>query len=219
MPVRNNTELIKFGEWTLRVRPGTAQPARLMLMLHGWTGDENSMWVFAGELPQEDWIIAPRAPYPTEPSGYSWRPEADGDSARPSLELFQPAMDGLMGLVDAYAASIGIEARRFDIVGFSQGAALSCLLAMLHPGRIGKLGILAGFVPRGVEGLIDRRPLVGKRVFAAHGSQDPMVPIERARHSVEMLERAGAEVIFCESEVGHKVSADCMRALRAYLQD
>jgi len=40
--------------------------------------------------------------------------------------------------------------------------------------------------------------------------------VERARESIELLERAGAQVIFCEAEVGHKVSADCLRSLEAF---
>lgn len=219
MPVPSETELVEFAGWTLRIRPAAVQPARLLLMLHGWTGDENSMWVFARDLPPEEWVIAPRAPHSTEPSGYSWRPNADGDSARPSLEMFQPSIQELVEMVDAYAISTGIDASRFDVLGFSQGAALASVMGMLYPERIEKLGILAGFVPRGAGDLIARRPLAGKRVFMAHGSQDPLVPIERARRSVEMLEQAGAKVVFCESEVGHKISVDCMRSLRAYLQD
>jgi phospholipase/carboxylesterase len=219
MPVLNDTELIEYGEWTLRVRAAVSQPARLLLLVHGWTGDENSMWVFARDLPPDEWVLAPRAPYVTEPGGYSWRPNADGDSDRPSLDLLRPAIQILMKLVDSYAASSGVDASRFDVLGFSQGAALASLLGMLHPGRIRKLGILAGFVPRGAQQLIARRPLEGKKVFVAHGTQDTLVPVERARRSVEMLEQAGAQVTYCEAEVGHKVSVDCMRALRAYLQD
>lgn len=219
MPVLNDTGLIEFEGWTLRVRPASVNPARLLLMVHGWTGDENSMWVFARDLPPGEWVLAPRAPHVTEPGGYSWRPNADGDPSRSTLELYQLSIQSLIELVDSYAAASGIEADQFDVLGFSQGAALASLLAMLHPERVRKLGLLAGFVPRGAEDLITRKTLSGKRVFAAHGTQDPLVPVERARLSVELMEKAGAQVTYCESEVGHKVSADCMRALRAYLQD
>jgi predicted esterase len=33
---------------------------------------------------------------------------------------------------------------------------------------------------------------------------------------VSLLENAGAQVSFCEAEVGHKVSADCLRALQSF---
>jgi len=81
------------------------------------------------------------------------------------------------------------------------------------------MGVLAGFVPAGLEELIAQRPLAGKSIFVAHGTQDEMVPIDRARNSIELLEQAGAQVTYCEDEIGHKVSRTCMRALENYLQD
>ena len=45
-----------------------------------------------------------------------------------------------------------------------------------------------------------------------------MVPVDRARASMEILERAGAEITYCEDEVGHKVSLNCVRALRSYME-
>jgi len=46
----------------------------------------------------------------------------------------------------------------------------------------------------------------------AHGTQDQLVPIDRARTSIELLEQAGAQVTYCEDEVGHKLSANaCVR--------
>jgi hypothetical protein len=33
---------------------------------------------------------------------------------------------------------------------------------------------------------------------------------------MSLLEQAGAQITYCESEVGHKVSADCLRALETF---
>jgi len=186
-------------------------------MLHGFTGDENSMWVFARDLPTRFWIVAPRAPHTTEPSGYSWRPPHASDFGRPSLEQLRPTAEALVRLIDAYQLSAGIDANVFDVMGFSQGAAMSNLLTFLYPERIRKAGILAGFVPSGLDELVSTRPLEGKPFFVAHGTKDEMVPIDRARSSIEILEQAGAQVTYCEDEVGHKVSLTCLRALRDFL--
>ena len=75
------------------------------------------------------------------------------------------------------------------------------------------MGVLAGFVPSGLDELVLKKPLAGKNVFVAHGTQDQQVPIDRARASIELLEQAGAQVTYCEDEVGHKLSANCLRAL------
>ncbi len=217
MQTAPNTDLIEFEDWTLRIRKTDHPSPRLLLMLHGFTGDENSMWVFARDLPSHYWIIAPRAPHVTEPSGYSWRPLHAGTYGRPSLEQLRPAAEALIRLVDAYQLSAKIDARVFDLMGFSQGAAMSNLLVFLYPERIRKTGILAGFVPSGLDELVAQRPLAGKPFFVAHGTKDEMVPVERARASIEILEQAGAQVTYCEDEVGHKVSLTCLRALKDFL--
>ena len=52
----SNTTLIEFNGWTLRMRESTQAPARPLLLIHGLTGDENSMWVFARDLPKDYWM-------------------------------------------------------------------------------------------------------------------------------------------------------------------
>ncbi len=216
MRVPNETQRVEFGGWTLRVRPSTAPQARLLLLLHGWTGDENSMWVFAQDFPADFWIVAPRAPYVTKPTGYSWRPLQPDHREPPTLKDLRPSAEALIGLADAYGAANHLNAEQFDIIGFSQGAALSNTLMLLRPERIRRAGILAGFVPIDGEALVTQHLLDGKPIFVAHGSSDEMVRIEYARQSVELLQRAGASVTFCEDNVGHRVSAGCLHALETF---
>jgi len=244
VPDLNDTVLTSFKDWTLRVRESTqrfdgAQGAtqhepspRLLLHIHGLTGDENSMWVFARDMPPHYWMVAPRAPHTAEmeQGGYSWippqfkrsSPVGDDNPNQPNLDLLRSSAEALLNLVDEYSASVGAEreARTFDVMGFSQGAAMSSLLAFLYPQRIRKVGILAGFVPAGLDGLVvSQRPLEGKSFFVAHGTKDERVSIDLARSSIETLERAGAQVTYCEDNVGHKVSVNCLRALKKFFTD
>ena len=220
MPEPSNTSLIEFNNWTLRIREASDPSPRLLLLIHGLTGDENSMWVFARNLPSKYWMVAPRAPHPAQPSGYSWRhPFDSSEFGSPTIEQMRPAAEALIRLVDAYSAAAKIDAGTFDVMGFSQGAAMSNVLAFLYPQRIRKVGILAGFVPGGLEDLVAQRPLEGKPFFVTHGTRDEMVPVERARSSIEILEQAGATVTYCEDDVAHKVSASCLRALKDFFSD
>ncbi|MBE0670544.1 MAG: hypothetical protein IH588_08155 [Anaerolineales bacterium] len=212
-----NANTISFNDWTLRVRPSSAESPRLLVMVHGWTGDENSMWVFTRRLPSDYWIIAPRAPHAAESKGFSWRPPQAGTFGRPSLETLLPSAEALISLIDEYAASVKVEARQFDLIGFSQGGAMVNVVGLLYPQRIRKIGVLAGFLPSGLEDVIERKPLAGKNVFVAHGTQDELVPVDRARASMQELERAGAQITYCEDDVAHKLSSNCLRALENYL--
>lgn len=219
MPDLNNTALISFGNWTLRVQESTHPAPGLLLLIHGHTGDENSMWVFARALSDQYWMVAPRAPYAAEAGGFSWRTLQTRNYDQLSPEMLGSAAEALMSLVDEYSASVGIEASVFDVMGFSQGAAVSSVLAFLYPQRIRKTGLLAGFVPKGLEELLTHRPLEGKPFFVAHGTKDETVPIARARASIALLEQAGARVTYCEDAVGHKVSMTCLHALQKFFAD
>ena len=219
MPDANNSTLIKFNDWTLRVRESNSDSPRLLVMLHGFTGDENSMWVFARRISTDYHLMAPRAPHPTEPSGFSWRPSQGGTFGRPSLEMLQPAAEALIHLIDEYADSVKLDASQFDLMGFSQGAAMTNVVGLLYPQRVRKMGVLAGFMPSGLDEQIAQKVLAGRNIFVAHGTQDQMIPVDRARASIELLEQAGAQVTYCEDEVGHKLSANCLSALENYLNN
>lgn len=221
MPDPNNTSLITFKDWTLRVRESSGAAARLLVLIHGLTGDENVMWVFARNLSPDYWMVAPRAPYSSgmAQGGYSWRQNSNEAEDRPRLDELRDSAEALLQLIEEYAASIKVDSGSFDVMGFSQGAAMSSLLAFLYPERIRKVGILAGFVPEGLEELLSQRPLEGKPFFVAHGTKDETISIEHARASVKLLKQAGAQVTDCEDDVGHKVSASCLRALKDFFSD
>jgi phospholipase/carboxylesterase len=208
-----DAELREFREWIFRFRPATVGPSRLLVLLHGWTGDENSMWVFARKLPAQVAVLAPRGPYIAPDGGYTWCEIRPGTWCLPVMDDLRPSAEALIGFVDDWSQATGVSANLIDLIGFSQGAALSYTLALLHPERIRALAALSGFMPDGAENLIARRPLAEKPVFVAHGRQDNMIPVEQARRSVALLQGSGAKVTYCESDGGHKVSADCFTGL------
>lgn len=218
-----DSTLFEVSGWSLRYHlPPQADSAPACLLLHGWTGDETVMWLFADKLPPNCALIAPRAPYPTSRGGYGWQPELRHDGWA-TLQDLQPAAQSLLALLDALAAHPTFAGVNFavplQLVGFSQGAAVASTLALLYPERVAKLALLAGFVPNGVNDLIETRPLQGKRVYIAHGTADNLVPIARARQAIFVLERAGADVDYCEDETGHKLSAKCARYLGAFFNN
>lgn len=205
-----------FEDWTLKIQPAVQKPSRVMLMLHGWTGDENSMWYFAANLPPHLWIIAPRAPHLASPSGYSWRVRKPLDSFPPRYEDFYPSAVLLADLLDRWGIANAVDTSQVDIMGFSQGAAVTITFALAYPQRVRKLAVLAGFAPSGADVLATPQPLAGKQVFVTHGTEDDLVPIELARQSMNILEQAGAQVTYCEANIGHKVSKECLKALEQF---
>lgn len=210
---------LELDGWTLKVRPPLdgSEPRRVVWMIHGWTGDERSMWVFAARMPKDALLLAPRAPYPSlhaELDGYSWVTQRSREFS--PLPAFQPALESFGGLVAAAAARYAsADFTRAGFVGFSQGAAFSFGWALSQPQGVTRLAALAGFLPGGAESQL--ASLAGLPIFMAHGTQDETVPVSLARQAEQQLTAAGAQVQYCEAETGHKLAADCARQLAEFM--
>lgn len=211
----NNRRTIEIDGWTVKVQtPAGSLSHPVLLLLHGWTGDENAMWVFESRLPQDSMLIAPRGLYTTPLGGYGWHPYRA--NSWPWVDDFNPAIEALRAILNGEHFPEA-DFARLGILGFSQGAALAFALALLHPAEVCSLAGLSGFLPEGAQALARNRPLIDKRIFMAHGTQDELVPVERARQAVKTLEEAGAQVTYCEDDVGHKLSATCLDGLERFL--
>jgi phospholipase/carboxylesterase len=211
---------LTIGSWKLKVQTplSSAAPQRVIFLIHGWTGDERSMWVFASRLPKDALLIAPRAPYASNHpqfGGYSWVEKRAGEFSR--MEAFVPALGSfgqlLNKLEQQYAEA---DFSHLGFVGFSQGAAFSFAYAMRHPDRVAQLAALAGFLPTDSESQLPA--LASLPVFIAHGTQDETVPVSMAREARTALESAGAHVRYCESDTGHKLGANCAAELSEFFK-
>jgi len=216
MQTRTNSHLVTYKDWTFRLRPAIGQANRLLLLLHGWKGDESSMWVFTRNLPDAYTVLAPRAPYADPSGGYSWRENIPGRWGYPSIDDLHHSAEAVLELVDEWSVSAGLDAIQFDLIGFSQGAALAYTITMLYPEHVGRLAALSGFLPSGFETYLERRVLGQKSIFVAHGRQDELIPVDLARDNVAALEASGVQVMYCESDSGHRVSKECLKGVEAY---
>lgn len=182
--------------------------APLVILLHGLSGDEDVMWGLEPVIPQLSYSVSPRAPFAFAGGGFSWIDPAEGPD--PPLRAYAGSIQRLVDLAAAARQRAGN--RSLVLMGFSQGAALALAgvaLGQLAPSAI---AAMAGLLPPG-----DLPAWPGVPVFWGHGLRDELVPIERARRDVARLERAGAAVTYCETDVGHKLGAECLRGLRRWL--
>jgi phospholipase/carboxylesterase len=208
----------KYREWKYRFRPSIKKPSRLLILLHGWTGDENSMWIFARRVPPESAVISPRGPFKIAETGYSWRANHPGLDGLPIFDDFRASAEALVSFIDGWASEKEMNFAQFDLIGFSQGAAISYAMALLYPARVRSVAALSGFIPGGAETLIDKGLLKDKPVYISHGRQDDKIPVQSARDSIELLIRGGAKVAYCETDGGHKVSANCFSSLEDFIR-
>lgn len=208
--------IISINGWVVRIhRPDGIGPFPVLLMLHGWTGDENSMWVFSPRLPKNTLMIAPRGLYSTHSSGYSWHP--DLSRPWPWINDFQPAVEKVLTTISSNNFPDG-DFSQLHLIGFSQGTALAYAMAITNPVRIASVAGLSGFLPNGSSSWLKTERLKGMPIFIAHGTEDELVPVDKARVSARLLEDSGANVTYCEDKVGHKLSAKCFRGLEAFYE-
>jgi phospholipase/carboxylesterase len=197
------------GGMGCRVRYGSKPELPAVILLHGWSGDENVMGVFESLLPEEVMIASPCGIFPMEDGGYNW---VSGDrSSTNSISDFSQSVDSLIAMLDDLDRHYELDQNNLLLMGFSQGAALAFAATFL--GRIKPAGIvsLAGFLPQGELKNVKNLP-----IYWGHGISDSLVPIERAREAVLTLKRAGANAVLCEADVGHKVGLECTRGLKEW---
>lgn len=201
--------------WIFRHRPARIfPPARVILLIHGWTGNEMSMEIFGRELPDDSLLFYPRGPVSSPESGYGWidAPQVSKDT----MEDFSGPANNLMAEVDYRLQDLGLPQIPLSLVGFSQGAALAYTLLFLYPERINRMAALAGYLPILASG-IQSPDFKDKPVFIAHGTRDETIPVEMARSAVDFFRNAEAEVTYCESNTSHKLALPCFQDLRDFL--
>lgn len=203
---------VEINNWTFRIRhPKTENDrTRVLLLLHGHLGNENAMWILTKPLPKSYFMLAPRAPLKTGPDQYSWHKIGP---QRPDIEVYRDIANQLLSSVDSWADNNQLDVEQYDLMGFSQGAVLAYALALLHPKKAGNIAALAGFIPQSWKDYINRDAIADKNFYIAHGIQDEMVPIKKARQAEAWLKEKGARVTFCEADTGHKLSANCFNGL------
>lgn len=205
-----------------RVRAGHAG-GPLLVAVHGLGGDERVMGIFDHAIPADFTIISPRAPIEIQPDqgfpayvdgGYSWLPPQPMREADQSD--FEPAVDQVRRLIHASIETYPVDRDRVFLMGFSQGAALSYVLSLLHPAEIAGVIALAGFLPAG-----DRRTQVNAfprhGYLIIHGADDRLVPVLHAHRARDRLQSLGAPVEYHVYPVGHKVAPPGLKDIRRWL--
>jgi phospholipase/carboxylesterase len=126
------------------------------------------------------------------------------------------------GMVDALIAAqvaSGIPASRILLAGFSQGAAMTLMTGLRHPGRLAGLIALSGYLPLSAHLVAERHPLNHDvPIFMAHGAYDPVVRIERATQSRDLLVRLGYQVDWHSYPMQHSVCGEEVAAVAAFLR-
>lgn len=132
-------------------------------------------------------------------------------------------VENLMEQTRELAAFIREAAKEYDfepegitVAGFSNGANMGCSLLLQYPELFSRAVLLRPMVPYEPETAPD---LTGKKIYAAAGSDDPLIPPQNTQRLVQMLRMFGAEVTLTWEEAGHNLTQKEVMEIRMWLEE
>lgn len=196
-----------------------------LVLVHGRGGSARDMLSLVGPLGAGELAVAaPEAP------GRSWWPTS---FLAPMAQMEAPLAAGLEA-VDGAMTSLGLPRDQIAVLGFSQGACLALEYGARHGAGLGAvIGLSGGLVGSGdgagalqdaLYGHADKRfdyagDLAGLPVLVTCHSQDPHIPIKRARDSIKVFGGLNARATLIEHPgPGHQPMPDGISAARALLR-
>lgn len=199
---------------TIQIETG-ANPTAAVIWMHGLGADATDFVPFADELDLHDCppirFVFPHAPSipVTVNNGYVMRAWYDIFGAdivqredETGLRSSQTTIDALI----AREVARGIGTEHIVLAGFSQGCALTLQTGLRHPKKLAGLLCLSGYVPLQSQVTTERHPAnQATPIFLAHGTHDPVIPIQRAQASRDFLLALGYNVDWHSYQMQHAV--------------
>ena len=192
----------------------TEESTEIYVLIHGWSGNEDSMSIFSSVVPQNRTIVFPRGCLEIMKDNYGW---VDFRVGNPTFDDYACVAEELFGSINELIKNFDLnhESHTLNLIGFSQGAAISATLSILFPNSIKKVALLAGFLPESPPA-IDDNSLSAIQYYVAHGTEDQLVDFNKSLDLRNYFQQKGADVNFCQEEIGHKVGKNCLRNLKNF---
>jgi phospholipase/carboxylesterase len=114
----------------------------------------------------------------------------------------------------------GVSAERIVLAGFSQGGAIALHAGLRHARPLAGLMGLSTYLP--LAETLDAEASAANRgvsILMAHGSQDPMLPIQLGQTSRDRLLEAGYDVAWHEYPMQHQVCLPEIATIGRWLKD
>ncbi|WP_186988435.1 alpha/beta hydrolase [Constantimarinum furrinae] len=209
-------------EHNYKAPKNSEEPSPAIIMLHGFGSDENDLFSFASELPENYHIISLKAPIPMQPYGNAWYniyfdnndgKFSDTEQAIASRELISECIDEI---VEKYRVKEG----GITLLGFSQGTILSFAVALNYPEKVQNVIGLSGYINEDLlkEGF-EKNDFSKLNVYSSHGSVDQVIPVAWARKTEPFLKNLSISCTYSEFPVGHGVAPQNFYEFKQWLLD
>ncbi len=207
-------------EYLLRPSISKSEKKPAIFLFHGYGSNEEDLFSFAPELPQELVVISVRAPYDLDPFGHAWYAiNFDAEYGKWSDdEQAKVSRDKIVAFIDEAIAAYNLDEKNITLLGFSQGTILSYAVALSHPEKVKNLIALSGYINEKilVEGYQENNH-EGLHIYASHGQVDQVIPLEWAQRTPDFLKALDIQCLYEEFPVGHGVSPQNFYSFRNWL--
>jgi phospholipase/carboxylesterase len=183
------------------------RPYPVIVCLHGFGADMRDLAGLAPAIDQTGHLyVCPNAPLrlPIGPGyiGRAWY-EPGGNASPAAVEHALTALDSLIGEV---FVQYQVPAGQAILLGFSQGGAMTYRYGMPRPELFSGLVVLSGAL-RNPETILPQLPATRQQgIFIAHGTDDPLVPINWSREAAAFLEAQGYQPFYREYPMAHEIN-------------
>ena len=206
------------------IRPSTITNGKppVLFMLHGYGSNEEDLFSFAPELPEELCIISIRAPYTLQPYGYAWYAiNFDAEKGKWSNdEEAIASRDNIVTFIDEACTTYGLDRQNVNLLGFSQGTILSYAVALSYPEKIKNIVALSGYINEKIlKESYQKNDFSTLNFYCSHGEVDQVIPVEWARKAPTILKKLGIKHIYEEFPAGHGVVPQNFYALKKWIQE
>jgi len=131
------------------------------------------------------------------------------------IRLSQGAIEALIARENAR----GVPSSNIVLAGFSQGCAMTLHTGLRVKEKLAGLVGLSGYLPLSDTAVLERAPAnADTPIFMAHGTQDPVVTLQRAQASCDLLKQHGYDVTWKTYPMPHSVCAEEIHDIAAFLK-
>ena len=200
----------------------SSEKAPVLILLHGYGSDENDLFSFADELPDDLFIISAKAPYSMQPYGNAWYAiHWDNNDGKFSDDVQAiTSRETLRDFIDEVIETYPVDPANINLLGFSQGTILSYAVALSYPEKIKNVVALSGYVNKGIlKKGYETNDFSHLKFYCSHGSADQVIPVDWARKTKPFLDQLNIENSYSEFPVGHGVAPQNFFELREWLKE
>lgn len=194
----------------------------LLLLLHGYGSNEEDLFSFASELPEEYYVVSVQAPYALMYGSYAWYAiNFDADENKFSdINQAKQSRDLIVNFIDELSNKYPINPKKITLIGFSQGAILSYAVALSYPEKVSKVVAMSGYLNTEMaKENSEQNDFSNLKIFVSHGAVDQVIPVDWARKTGPALEKLGINYSYQEYPVGHGVAPKNFYDFRNWLEN